>query len=142
MSKKYTSVFAQENHLSIGSVSEIKKGYSSSSLFLFLNGKTEIGSGYLYRFGNNSVNTDGVALRRGYRKKGHGIHLYFALIEAAKKIGATRIYSSTRLNKFSRRMWNVKLRKFFTVRELQVCKNACVHCKKKNRYWIDLRGEK
>lgn len=89
------------------------------------------------------LHTGGVALNEQFRKKGHGIHLYFALIRAAKELGAKRLYSDTRLNKHSGRMWCVKLREFFEVRgpkqPKKACRCGCRACRKRwGRYYIDL----
>lgn len=87
------------------------------------------------------LQTESTGLRKGMRRKGHGIALYVCLIETARAIGATRIYSSKNLNRLSRRMWAQKLGRYYNV---QVKQRKC-ECgridKKKPVYFIDLQGK-
>lgn len=141
--RKYTFVFATDRHEKIRTLSELKAHrHHDPKLGLWLNGKA-IGEGTLLPLGNKrSVHTEWTSLDKEHRRKGHGIHLYFALITAAKKIGATRIYSSTNLNARSRRMWSEKLRKFYDIREFKG-RRKCRRCGCTNRralqYYIVLR---
>lgn len=142
--KLYTCIYATDRHLPITDIKQIKR-YDYSKLVLFLDG-TAIGEGNLERVGRKNsrhVHTDGVSLDNKYRRKGHGIALYYWLIETARGIGATRIYSSTNLNNFSRNMWKNKLKKFgYKVKE-KARYYKCDSCGNKHRciarYYIELK---
>lgn len=141
--RKYNYFFASDRHQTIRNLRDLRAaGRYNNKLGLFLNGKA-IGDGSLLilRPGNgHCVQTEYVGLSKRYKKKGHGIHLYLALIHAAKKIGAERIYSSLHLNKHSRRMWSEKLPKLFDVKEQKTrsrCRR-CGHQKRVLRYYIIL----
>ena len=144
--RKYTSIFASHRHTPIHTMKQFKGLRSrEASLTLFCN-NTMVGSGGLILQGPTTLHTEYVGLDKGFRRKGHGIHLYFALIDTAKKIGATRIYSSSNLNKFSRRMWAEKLRGYFEVKEFRSrkrCRRCGCRCngnkKRPTQYYIDLR---
>jgi GNAT superfamily N-acetyltransferase len=142
MTRKYTSKFADEYHEPIRSVKKVPK-WSGASVALFLNGHA-IGAGDLRSKDRAKkwVNTESVALKKGFRKQGHGIHLYFALIRKAKEVGAVRIYSSLTLNRLSGRMWRDKLPKFFDVkRNRPACRCKCRNCcYRRGRFYIDLEG--
>ena len=124
--RKYNSIFATEEHKVITSVRELKKRWDGGKLGFFLNGKV-IGYGYLYKSPNHGVHTSGTQILEKYRKQGHGIELYKALIETARSIGATHIRSDVSLNKFSRRMWRDKLSKLYDVRK-RMSYRPCSHC--------------
>ena len=138
--RKYTSLFANEYHEKVRSLSELKR-WSGPTLALFCNGRA-IGIGDLRPKdkAKKHVHTEAVALKDEFRRKGHGVHLYFALIRAAKQLGATRIYSSKTLNKFSGRMWQEKLGQFFEVKHSGPrCKCKCRNCRyKRGWHYIDL----
>lgn len=139
--KDYTSIFADEYHIPIINVRQIKK-YDYNKMGLFYRNKP-IGYGELLRMTKKStdVHTEGVRLERKFRNKGHGIFLYRHLISLARSIGAKRVYSSNMLNKFSRRMWEKKLPKFYTVKHKKTRK-PCEACgcnqPRIERYYIDL----
>lgn len=148
MKRVYSYIFAKEDtHEPITSIRQmrLKKFRWSHSFGFFCNG-VAIGHADLSfreRLGKDSLHTTYVGLDDKYRRKGHGIHLYKALIECAQKLGAKRIYSDSTLNKFSRRMWKIKLPKAgFEVKEISKCKNACKHCQKNSRFYIDLGDKK
>ena len=142
--KKYMSIFAdQDTHGGIKTWKDfIQVGAYRNSMGLFLNNKA-IGAGSL-EIENRSkkwVHTERMALGKSYRRKGHGVHLYEFMIAEAIKIGATRIYSSARLNKFSRRMWKEKLARIYEVKTVvhrRYCDRCRSRCKKVERYYISL----
>lgn len=143
---KYSSILATGRHEPITKLSQFRK-YSEYEMGFFLNGKT-IGHARLERVSYVSskrttcLQTESMSLDKKYRRKGHGIHLYLAIISHARRVGAVRIYSSRNLNKHSRRMWSTKLKKFFDVREV-VLRKPCHECGSKERrvvgYYIQLR---
>jgi len=147
---RYNAIFAAREHWVIEKFSELKSHrWDSPVLGLFISDKKKwvsIGSGELrvQSSTNKYVHTDGVGLNDDMREKGHGIHLYFALIRAAKKVGARRIYSSRSLNKYSGNMWCNKLREFFDVQgpksqAKKACNCGCRACRRRwGRYYIDL----
>jgi GNAT superfamily N-acetyltransferase len=142
---RYKYIFAGRQHQPITKLSEVKGWRSVLGLFAKLKNRwVPIGDAEILRLSGSSVDvhTDAVGLDDDYRKQGHGIHLYFALIRAAKQIGARRIYSSRSLNRYSGNMWCNKLRKFFDVvgpKEQKTCKCGCRACRRKwGRYYIDL----
>lgn len=132
---KYSSIIATATHLPVRTMADFKKKYDQPTMGFFLHGK-DIGYGDLLRceYVKNRMylQTDNVRIRSGFRRKGHGINLYIHLIETARKIGAKRIYSSTSLNKFSRKMWGVKLPKIYEVKTVYTCK-PCSFCSVKSR---------
>lgn len=133
---KYSSVFATETHEPITDVNAFKRRWTIFTMGFFLNGKA-IGKGDLEKQGKGVVHTDGVRLFKPFRKKGHGIKLYVHLIETARLIGAKRVYSSTNLNKFSRRMWKEKLLALYdvkTVLERKPC-DTCGSMHKREKYY-------
>lgn len=141
--KDYTSILATDSHEPITSIQQLPKSrWSSYRMGLFYKG-VNIGGGSLERVERKpkAVGTDGTGIDRKYRNQGHGLMLYISLINKAKEIGATRIYSSTSLNKFSRRMWREKLAKYYKVQPTYRCKE-CDWCNSKhrcvNRFYIDL----
>ena len=141
--RKYRAIFANDGHEPIRTWEEflVAGGYNAS-LGLFLDGKL-IGYGQLfklYKKGLKAVHTCSVYLHEEYRNQGHGLPLYFELIRAAKKIGADRIYSDHRLNRYSRRMWSQKLPQHFQVvapKGKPRC-SKCRHCQRSSRFYINL----
>lgn len=138
---RYTSFFADSRHKKITSFKDMKgrRYWQSHTMAFFLNGEV-IGSGELYPYQGHSLSTDSVGLDDKFRKKGHGIPLYKALIRTAHSIGAKRIYSSRNLNKFSKRMWSEKLSTIFDVKTTKTKCNKCGTCGARKRYYIDLRN--
>ena len=134
--RRYTSFFANGDHKPMTTMREMRQEHYATMAFS-LNG-VHIGHGSLSRKGRTEVYTTGTRIDDKYRKQGHGIHLYHALIKTARELGATRIYSDTTLNKLSRKMWKTKLLKFYDVREIGGCKIACRHCSKGSRFYIIL----
>ena len=139
--RKYTSIFATPEHKLITSTRELTRW--DNVLGFFLNGKV-IGSGRIEKFRKRNqkiVNTSSTEIFKKYRNKGHGIELYKALIETARKIGAKQIRSDMSLNKFSERMWRDKLSKIYPVK---LCKTRkeCHNCQsthlRRKYYYIDL----
>lgn len=124
--RKYTSIFATEEHQPITSIRYFKKRWDGGKLGFFLGGKL-IGYGYLYKSTKTVVHTSGTQILDKYRKKGHGIELYKTLIETARSIGATQVRSDTSLNKYSRRMWRDKLSKLYDVKK-RMAYSPCPHC--------------
>lgn len=143
MKEGYTWIFAEEiTHDPIRDLRHLKRlGYHSASLGLFFNGVC-VGKGGLVKesWAKKYLHTDYVRLKIGFRRKGHGLHLYLALIEAAKKVGAKRLYSSRNLNKLSGRMWKTKLqeRTGVVVHHVKTCSKPCKHCSRDQRHYIDL----
>lgn len=137
----YKWIFASEEHAPVRNLKELReRGEYNCKLGLIKDGEG-LGDGSLYRvnWAKKYLHTDSVGLRKKFRRKGHGIHLYIALIACARKLGAKRLYSSTMLNKFSRNMWSVKLKRAgYDVRTVGVCPKACKHCGEKARYYINL----
>jgi GNAT superfamily N-acetyltransferase len=141
---KYEYVFATNDyHGQVTSLAQLRKeGTWNTYMGLFCNGKS-IGYGSLARvnWSRGYIHTEAVRLRKEHRRKGHGIALYAALIHLAKSLGAKRLYSSTSLNKYSGRMWRVKLKRYgFNVKTVSQshCMYACKHCTKTARFYIDL----
>ena len=142
---RYNAIFAAREHGLIKNFNQLENW--RNTLGLFVRGRdnwTSIGSGELMVVSRRRryVHTESIGLNDNMRRKGHGIHLYFAMIRAAKSIGAQRIYSSRSLNKYSGNMWCNKLREFFDVqgpREAKKCKCGCRACRRRwGRYYIDL----
>jgi len=137
----YTWICAErDTHEPINTLAEMRRaGGYETSLGLFFNG-VAIGTGsYSHvNWRKKWIATESVSLNKKYRRKGHGIPLYRALIAQAILMGATRLYSSDALNKFSRRMWREKLPKAgFNVQSESMCEKPCRHCRH-GRYYIDL----
>ena len=138
--RKYSSIFAGPEHQAITSLRQMR-GWDNV-LGFFLNGKV-IGSGCLLKVNKRSktVHTSSTLIFNKYRKKGHGIQLYIALIETARKLGAKQIRSDNSLNKFSKRMWSEKLAKIYKVRT-RMARKPCSCCERtglrRKYYWIDL----
>jgi len=151
MKRTYHYVFATSTHRRIEKFNQLKrKTWSDGSnvLGFFMRDNkgtsTELGSGELRLSSRKKkfVHTEAVGLNDDMRRKGHGIHLYFALIRAAKLIGARRVFSSRRLNKYSGNMWCNKLREVFDVVGPKKRKPCPCHCRGCcngwGRYYIDL----
>ncbi len=135
--RTYTSILATAEHLPVTDVKQIKVW--NTSLGLFLNGKA-IGKADLVKVTRKIVHTAGTEIYKRYRRKGHGIQLYIALVEAARSIGATRIRSDMSLNKYSRRMWQEKLAKIYPVKTRKT-EQPCWRCGHKpgwKYFYIDL----
>jgi GNAT superfamily N-acetyltransferase len=143
--RKYTSIFAGTEHQPITSMKQMNR--YDNVLGFYLNGQV-IGTGRLERRRRRArggvVNTSSTEIFKKYRNKGHGIHLYIALIETARRLGAKQIRSDTALNKFSRRMWKEKLAKIYPVkvrntrRECDYCETTGPH---RVYFYINLRAK-
>lgn len=128
----YTYIFASVRHRPIRTLAQRKKlGRWDSNFVFLLNGKP-IGEADLRPYKGDCLHTAKVGLDRGSRRKGHGLPLYLALIRCARRLGATRLYSDSRLNKFSRRMWATKLARLFVVNEMRG-QGFCRHCGRRHR---------
>jgi GNAT superfamily N-acetyltransferase len=140
MKYKYTIRFATEYHEPVARLSQIGR-WGGPTMGFFL-GKKVIGTASLYMQNKKKkwVHTDQMEIFDKFRNQGHGIHLYLAIIRIAKKLGAKRIYSSKCLNKFSSRMWQVKLDKLLPViHSGPRCKCKCRNCRyKRDWHYIDL----
>ena len=138
--RKYFSIFATPEHKLITSSRELTR--YDNVLGFFLNGEL-IGSGRIekVRKRNKIVNTSSTEILKKYRNKGHGIELYKALIETARKIEAKQIRSDMSLNKFSERMWRDKLSKIYPVKLCRTRKE-CHNCQsthlRRKYYYINL----
>jgi GNAT superfamily N-acetyltransferase len=135
--RKYSSIFATPEHKLITSTRELNRW--DNLLGFFLNGKV-IGSGRIEKFRKRNqkiVNTSSTEIFKKYRNKGHGIELYKALIETARKIGAKQIRSDTNLNKFSERMWRDKLSKIYPVKLCRTRKpcSCCDSTQPRRKYY-------
>ena len=140
MKNKYSYIFADEYHQNIRTLEELTSKWDILSLFF---NENALGKAYLRLLSKRykTLQTECVELKDEYRYKGHGIHLYFALIRAAKNLGATKIQSSRYLNRFSRKMWKIKLAKYFDVTAEIGCNCKCWRCRKNGGYYsIDLTG--
>jgi GNAT superfamily N-acetyltransferase len=108
----YSVRFADSGHNPIHNWEEFRGCCGEAILGLFF-GKDLVGTGELRymtaRHGRRNVHTDRMEVRKKWRRRGHGLPLYIALIQTAKRLGADTIFSSRWLNKFSRKMWSVKL---------------------------------
>lgn len=139
----YEYVFAtRDGHQPIRTLEELRKcGYFSASLGLFWNG-VFVGSAELDKknWKKKWIHTDAVGLDEKFRRKGHGLALYIALIDCAAALGAKRLFSSTALNKYSGRMWREKLRKAgYDVKTVgRGCSHPCKHCRRNPVYYINL----
>lgn len=148
--QKYQYIFATGAHDPICSLKDLRGSSWENTLGLFIlkAGKVfSVGDGRLEweNHPKKYLHTESVGLHDKYRKQGHGIHLYFALIHCAKMLGATRVYSSRHLNKYSGRMWSEKLREFFDVKGPRkpkaTCRCGCRSCRRRfGRYYIDLQN--
>lgn len=125
--KNYSSILADECHAPITDVAQFKRRGDEFTMSFFFKGKL-IGNATLEKQGKGIVHTGSVRLEKPFRKKGHGIHLYIHAIETARQIGAKRIYSSTALNQFSRRMWKEKLLKLYDVKTVLARPKKCETC--------------
>lgn len=134
----YTSILADECHAPVSLQYFQKSKWAFATMGFFCNGIC-IGSGELGAKSKISLHTDNTRLIKGFRNKGHGIELYMALIDHARRLGATRIYSSSNLNKHSRRMWRDKLSKLYDVKKVNDCKCKCKRCMKEEQYYICLK---
>lgn len=137
--REYSVRFADEGHQPLDTWERYcaRVGYATLGLYLsgVLVGTGEIeGRGRIHR----RVNTHSMSLRPQFRKQGHGIWLYLAVIQAAKKLGVEIISSSWCLNQFSRRMWSVKLAKFYKIHRV----GGCYNCGRKGRYYIRFKESK
>jgi len=145
MKRKYTTIFASEFHEPITRFARLRKyKWEAPNLALFHRGKV-VGDGKLILKDRKKkyVHTEQVGLLDKYRRKGHGIYLYVALIEAARTLGATRIYSSKHLNRFSGRMWAEKLKKLYDVIHVRRrCKCKCRGCIRQGFHYINLEKSK
>ena len=135
--RKYTSIFATPEHKLITSTRELTR--YDNVLGFFLNGKV-IGSGRIETFRKHNrkiVNTSSTEIFKKYRNKGHGIELYKALIETARKIGAKQIRSDMSLNKFSERRWRDKLSKIYPVKVRRTIKpcSCCDSTRPRRKYY-------
>ncbi len=147
--QKYFYIHANESHKPIEKFTDMDRHSWQNTIGFFMRrrGKlVELGYGRL-EFSNKVhkyLHTESMGLLDKYRNQGHGIHLYFAVIYEAKRLGARRIYSSHSLNKYSGRMWCNKLREYFDVhgpkaRKKGNCQCGCRNCKRRwGRYYIDL----
>lgn len=138
----YEYIFATRYHNPIRTLKELRAcGYFSATLGLFWNG-VFIGSGELDKknWRKKWIHTDSVGLENKYRRKGHGLALYIALIDCATALGAKRLYSSQSLNRYSERMWREKLGKAgYAIKTVgRNCHHPCQHCRRKPVYYIDL----
>ncbi len=138
---EYSVRFADEGHQPITNWKEFKARWGAATLGLYYNGVL-VGTGVLDGGAGRvkrDVKTHAMELRPAFRRKGHGIWLYLAIIEQARMIGADRIYSSWYLNKFSRRMWREKLSKIFKVHNRNERNEShCNVCHHNKRYFINL----
>ena len=142
--KDYTSKFMTPQHEPIETFElAFKHKYSYNELYLFYKGEYIGEASYnLISKKRKAIHTDGVSLVHKHRKKGHGLHLYFHLIETARKLGVKRIYSSENLNENSRPMWDKKLPLHYDVKRIYQrgpCSNCGCTCKKRvKKFYIDL----
>lgn len=138
--RKYTHIFANSDHVPLTKIDQLTR-YGDNSLSLFCNKKL-IGRGYLCRQGRRRVlQTSGTKILDKFRRKGHGIQLYIALVETARDLGARRIKSDTALNPLSEKMWRDKLSKVYPVK-VKRTKKPCYECQRpglrREYYYIDL----
>ena len=137
----YTSNFMTRQHTPITDFTNFKK-WNYEDVFLFYKG-VYVGEGGFECVSKKKkwLHTEGVRLDKKFQYKGHGIHLYHHLISTAIRIGCKRLYSSTTLNKYSRRMWSEKLPKFYKVVQVPT-HAACSSCGSKHKrtlkFYIDL----
>lgn len=142
-SDKYSYIYATtDEHAQITTLEQLKRVGTWQVYMGFFCNDIAIGHGRLVRVNwrKKHVHTTNMELGRKWRNKGHGIALYIAIITCAKKLGAKRLYSDNSLNKFSTRMWRLKLKRYgFDVKvEGKECSRPCQHCRKHARYYIDL----
>lgn len=136
--RKYRSVFANSFHQPIKSLGQIKN-FDWNEMALYCDGVL-VGHGVLrkQRRAKNALRTGGTEIFDKFRRQGHGIQLYIHLIKHARRLGVERIYSDTRLNKLSRRMWSEKLVKLFVVKERKK-RGVCRVCARNTGYYIQLK---
>jgi GNAT superfamily N-acetyltransferase len=140
----YTSNYMTRAHIPITNMKDATK-YSYNNMFLFYKGEL-VGEADLDLVSKRKMylHTDGVSLEKEHRKQGHGIHLYHHLISTAIRIGCKRLYSSTILNKFSKRMWRDKLSKFYKVVTI-FTNTPCPDCgcsgRRPKQFYIDLKKD-
>jgi GNAT superfamily N-acetyltransferase len=140
----YTSNFMTRQHEPIVDFSNFKK-WNYEDVFLFYKG-VHIGEGGFECISKQKkwLHTEGTRIDKKFRDKGHGIHLYHHLISTAIRIGCKRLYSSVTLNKYSRRMWETKLSKFYHVHQV-FTKAPCGSCGSKHsrilKFYINLDGK-
>lgn len=145
--KKYNHILATPGHLPVTKIAQFGP-WDRFEMGFHMDGKV-IGGGELLRVRyvpsrkKTCLQTESTAINPGFRRKGHGIHLYIALVETAREVGAERIYSSKNLNRHSRRMWSKKLPKIYNVQEFR-SRRKCSSCGCKSRhvvgYFIVLKG--
>lgn len=129
----YTWIFATGNgHDTIDSIEKLRENRYDNNLGLFYRGIL-VGTAEFRVVSKKYLHTERVFLKRGFRRKGHGLQLYLAIIECARKLGCARLYSSMNLNKRSKRMWDYKLQDRTGI-EVHFCR----HCQFNDQYFIDL----
>lgn len=135
--RSYRTILATSSHAPIETLAQLRREYEVC-MGLFSNG-IYVGKGSLCKERKNSkwLHTEYVYLGDKFRRKGHGLPLYLGLIRHARRLGATRLYSASGLNKYSKRMWEEKLAKLFDVRS-NGCAHPCKHCKKRKKFYINL----
>lgn len=133
----YSFLYQGRTPKSLGELNHRKRWRRYGDLYLYCNGEY-LGKGELTRVGNKNLSTGSVGLEKKHQRKGHGIKLYLAFIQAARRIGAKKLYSDFSLNKFSKRMWDEKLATRFVVKKTVNCKKACRHCQARVRRYITL----
>jgi hypothetical protein len=140
--REYSSIFATSEHKPITSIKDLKSRWNYDTMGFFLNGMA-IGHGSLNLISKRRkiFETSSTEIFKKFRNKGHGIHLYIALIETARSLGARQIRSDNTLNKFSRRMWQEKLARIYTVK-MKKTRRPCDHCDRaglrRKYFYIDL----
>jgi len=142
INKDYGYIYGHtEHHGEICNLKDLRRaGTYSMWMGLFYKGQA-VGSGRLCKenWSQQYVHSENMGIDRGYRRKGHGIMLYYALILLAKRLKVKRLYSSDTLNDKSRRMWKIKLARLgYIVVESKNCAKPCKHCRRQARYYIDL----
>lgn len=138
---EYFVRFADDGHCPIATWEEWKNRCGYTTLGLYYN-NVLIGTGSLEgRAGRTqrTVQTHAMQLRKAYRRQGHGLYLYLAMLHTARAIGADVIRSSYNLNKFSRRMWKTKLAEFCKVGHRG---SGCRRCGSGQQYFIQLTEKK
>jgi GNAT superfamily N-acetyltransferase len=139
----YSVRFADSGHQPIRTWKQFQERCGEAFVGLYFH-KVLVGTGELASMGGvrKNCHTDQMSLRRAFRRKGHGLYLYLAVIREAQKLGVNRIYSSCSLNKNSRRMWRKKLSKLFKVvfcEQPRSHRSACVYnTRYHGKFFIDL----